>query len=243
MSATSRNLVIGAGGAIGTAVAEALASPDQRLLTVSRSGALTLSAEVPHTHLQCDYSPEAIAHSAARIADQAGALRRVVICNGRLHDKGIWPEKRIEDIRPAALQAIFNSNALLPMQWLQALAPALKGSDPCVVAVLSARIGSISDNALGGWYGYRMSKAALNMGLQTAAIEFGRRAKNVRLLAFHPGTTDSALSTPFQGSVPPDKLFSPAFVADRLLAAMVGAASQPAGQAQFLDWQGKTIPW
>lgn len=241
MASPPTNLVIGASGAIGSAVAAALAATSHPLITVSRQPALAMQFDGPHRHLQCDYSGEAIARCVASL-DQA-ALGRVVICNGRLHDNPIWPEKRLEELTSEAMQALFTSNAAVPLQWLQALLPAAKGKQPCVIAALSARIGSIGDNGLGGWYSYRMSKAALNMGLQTAAIEYGRRAKNARLLAFHPGTTDSALSAPFQASVPPEKLFSPDFVAQQLLRAMTEAESQPPGAARFVDWQGKTIPW
>jgi NAD(P)-dependent dehydrogenase (short-subunit alcohol dehydrogenase family) len=110
-----------------------------------------------------------------------------------------------------------------------------------VVAVLSARVGSIGDNRLGGWYGYRASKAALNMFLQTAAVEYARRARRVKLLAFHPGTTDTALSAPFQKNVAAGKLFTPDFVAQRLLGLM--DAAEPDGRLGFLDWAGKTVPW
>lgn len=241
MATPPANLVIGASGAIGSAVAAALAATANPLITISRQPTLALPLTGSHRHLQCDYSAEAIHRCAANL-DQ-GELGRVVICNGRLHDQNIWPEKRLEDLNTEAMQALFTSNTMVPMQWLQALLPAVKSEQPCVIAALSARIGSISDNGLGGWYSYRMSKAALNMGLQTAAIEYGRRAKNVRLLAFHPGTTDSALSAPFQASVPPEKLFSPDVVARQLLNAMNAATTRPPGQAHFVDWQGKPIPW
>ncbi|HBO11481.1 MAG TPA: short-chain dehydrogenase, partial [Halieaceae bacterium] len=109
------------------------------------------------------------------------------------------------------------------------------------VAVLSARVGSIGDNRLGGWYGYRASKAALNMLLRSAAVELGRRAPSVALLAFHPGTTDTALSKPFQARVPADKLFPPARVADALLARMDAARAD--GELHFVDYAGEPIPW
>ena len=115
------------------------------------------------------------------------------------------------------------------------------GKQSCVVTTFSARIGSIEDNRLGGWYSYRASKAALNMLLKTAAIEYQRVAKGVRFLVFHPGTTDTPLSKPFQKFVSKDKLFTPEFVADQLLTIVEQQASE--SNIQFLDWDGKAIPW
>ena len=109
------------------------------------------------------------------------------------------------------------------------------------MAALSARVGSIGDNHLGGWYAYRSSKAALNMMLRTLSIEYGRRVKNVKIISFHPGTTDTALSKPFQASVPSDKLFTPEFVAGRLYGIM--AEAEIDGQLSYLDWDNKAIPW
>jgi len=124
---------------------------------------------------------------------------------------------------------------------LKLLHPILKGKQRCVVAALSARVGSINDNHLGGWYAYRSSKAALNMMLRTLSIEYARRVKNVKLIAFHPGTTDTALSKPFQTSVPAEKLFTTEFVAARLCRIMHDAEID--GQLSYLDWDNKSIPW
>jgi NAD(P)-dependent dehydrogenase (short-subunit alcohol dehydrogenase family) len=132
-------------------------------------------------------------------------------------------------------------NALLPMLWLQALARGLGRKQDCVIAALSARVGSIGDNRLGGWYSYRASKAALNMLLQTAAVELARRAPATKLIAFHPGTTDTPLSRPFQSGVPAARLFTPDFVAEKLLAIMDQTTAD--GTLSYLDWDGQTITW
>jgi NAD(P)-dependent dehydrogenase (short-subunit alcohol dehydrogenase family) len=129
----------------------------------------------------------------------------------------------------------------VPALWLKSLLKVLKGSQDCIVAALSARVGSIGDNHLGGWYAYRASKSALNMILKTAAIEYGRRAKNVKLIAFHPGTTDTELSKPFQAAVPKEKLFTPSFVAERL--AMIMDEAVVDGELSYLDWKGQAIDW
>jgi NAD(P)-dependent dehydrogenase (short-subunit alcohol dehydrogenase family) len=102
-------------------------------------------------------------------------------------------------------------------------------------------VGSISDNRLGGWYSYRCSKAALNMFMKTAAIEFGRRFPRVKLVALHPGTTDTALSRPFQRRVAPEKLFTPEFVAGRLAAVLEEV--KPDRELSFLAWDGSEVDW
>lgn len=231
-------LVIGASSAIASALIQALSARQYQVVAVSRRAA---NGDHPDVRwLQCDYSPAQIADTVAALRDKPLTWRRVFICNGVLHDEAM-PEKRLEDLSLETLEARLRSNSIVPMLWLQALLPILRGKTPCHIAVLSARIGSIGDNQLGGWYSYRASKAALNMLLKTAAIECSRRAKNLKFIAFHPGTTDTPLSAPFQASVPEDKLFSPAFVAEQLLALCDNCPVD--GQLSYLDWAGKAIDW
>ncbi|REL34577.1 SDR family NAD(P)-dependent oxidoreductase [Thalassotalea euphylliae] len=169
-------------------------------------------------------------------------LSEIIICNGILHSEDFMPEKKIEAFEPSAFDQVLSANTLTPLRWLQALMPYLEHYQaPCFVTVMSARIGSISDNQLGGWYSYRMSKAALNMAVKCLAIEASRRAKHVKFILFHPGTTDTPLSKPFQRNVRKDKLFTPAFVATQLLSAKHHVELD--GQASYLDWQHKVIPW
>lgn len=192
--------------------------------------------------LSCDYSDDAIAGCGRRLAEHRGVVERVAICTGLLHDAMLKPEKRIEDLCGDAMLASLRANTVVPALWLQALLPVLaRGEEECVVAALSARVGSIGDNRLGGWYSYRAGKAALNMVLQSAAVEFARRAQRVKLLAFHPGTTDTALSKPFQANLPAEKLFTPEFVAQRLTAVMNHAVVD--GRLDFIDWDGQPIVW
>ena len=182
-----------------------------------------------------------MADVATQLAPYAGTMSRVCICHGILHNDSLWPEKRLEDINGDALHEIFHANTVIPTLWLKLLHPVLTGKQRCVVATLSARVGSIGDNRMGGWYAYRASKSALNMMLKTIAVEYARRIKNVKLISFHPGTTDTALSKPFQASVRKESLFSTVFVADRLAEIMEHAEVD--GQLSYLDWDGKTIPW
>ncbi|HDO1313142.1 SDR family NAD(P)-dependent oxidoreductase [Aeromonas veronii] len=234
-------VVIGASGGIGAAlVTHWLTAGVGPVIAISRQPA-PAGASSPALHwLCCDYSDEQMAPAVARIAELAPRPHRVVICNGILHQGEIQPEKRLEAINLDAMTRLYQTNALLPLRWISQLLP-LFGREPCTLAVFSARVGSIGDNRAGGWYGYRASKAALNMLLKCAAIELARRAPGVKLLAFHPGTVDTPLSRPFHANVPPGNVQSPELVADHLINLM--NRLQPDGELSFLDWQGKPIEW
>lgn len=170
-------------------------------------------------------------------------LRPQLIVNaaGILHDDGLAPEKRIEDLDAAALQRVFAVNAFAPVLLLQALRPLLPREGKVVFAAISARVGSIGDNRLGGWYAYRASKAALNQFIRTAAIELKRRNRNAIVAALHPGTTDTALSKPFQARVPADRLFSVEQTAGYLLDVIDGLDESDSGG--FFAWDGTAIEW
>ncbi|WP_394205163.1 SDR family NAD(P)-dependent oxidoreductase [Shewanella waksmanii] len=231
-------IVIGASSDIAEAVITKLAC-QQKVIAISRQRLVHPDTNV--CDWQCDYSQSDIAAKIELLANVAGNINRVYIFNGVLHHSSHFPEKRLEDIDPEAMLSSFQSNSIVPMLWLKYLLPVLAGGQTCSVSVMSARVGSIGDNRLGGWYSYRASKAALNMLMQTAGIEYARRAKNVALLCFHPGTTDTALSKPFQSNVPTGKLFSTDFVAQQLL--YVSEHVHPICGAHFLDWQGKKVDW
>ncbi len=241
----STALIIGASGGLGSALCQRWLQDEEidSVIAVSRN-ALPEQEQIAlkTTHLmQCDYSETAIAETCEKIDELTDSITHVCICNGILHDGDHWPEKRIEEINARAMQDIFTINSVIPILWLKALAPVLTGKTDCVIAVFSARIGSIGDNRSGGWYSYRASKAALNMLLKTAAIEYARRAKNVKLIAFHPGTTDTYLSKPFQRSVKSENLFSAEFVADHLVEIMKHQAID--GELSYIDWENKAIVW
>ncbi|PZO42318.1 MAG: cell-cell signaling protein, partial [Phormidesmis priestleyi] len=119
--------------------------------------------------------------------------------------------------------------------------PLLSHKSPSLFATISAKVGSIGDNHLGGWYGYRASKAALNMFLRTAAIEYSRRSPQTTLVMLHPGTTDTQLSKPFQKAVPPEKLFSTERTVRQLIAVM--SALTIADSGEFFSWDGSRLPW
>ncbi|TWX69977.1 SDR family NAD(P)-dependent oxidoreductase [Colwellia sp. C1TZA3] len=246
---TEQTLIIGANSDIGKAIAAQIqASENTGLILISRD--LTPPNSVPSDLIAAnvtkisvkDYQAESIDQAVAELAQHKHApITRVFVCNGILHNDHIKPEKRLEDFDSQAFMEIMTSNSLTPMLWIQKLTPLLTGKSPCKFVLFSARVGSISENRLGGWYSYRASKAALNMIVKTASIELARRAKNIKLIAFHPGTTDTPLSKPFQKNVPANKLFSPEFVAKQLLDIV---ENTPLDQtASYLDWQGEAINW
>ncbi|QDP01907.1 SDR family NAD(P)-dependent oxidoreductase [Thalassotalea sp. PS06] len=246
-------LIIGANSAIAHAIAEQILEQpgNHALLRVSRSSL----PEIPQTQSgastvsdwQSDYSEQSIEAICSNIVATGMHIDAVFICNGVLHGNFVnqgshtdfFPEKKLEDVSPAALSHVLQSNAMLPLLWLQNLIPLFATNHPCKVVCFSARVGSINDNRLGGWYSYRASKAALNMLLKTVSVEFSRRFKKVKLIAFHPGTTDTHLSKPFQANVPAGKLFTPKFVASQLLDIVQSVDFD--GQLSYLDWNNNPI--
>jgi NAD(P)-dependent dehydrogenase (short-subunit alcohol dehydrogenase family) len=239
-------LVIGASSSIARATIEGLlrSHADLLVVAVSRSSAPYELDERCHW-FKCSYGDGEIGQTLREIAELPGAISKVFICNGLLHSSEIFPEKRVEDIDRESLHAVFEANAVVPMLWVKSLKLLLRGPKPAVICVLSARVGSISDNKKGGWYAYRASKAALNMFLKTSAIEFARVAPRLQFIAFHPGTTDTPLSSPFQANVPADRLFSPNFVANKMIQIVEKHISSEtgAGEAHFLAWDGSTVSW
>ncbi len=245
-------VVQGASRGIGLALVEAL-STDPRFATIvaccrTPSAAVDLNGlakqadgkvRVRAVDVTCEDSVRAL----GEFLDEAGLAPSLVLnVSGLLHDGDqLQPEKRLEDLKLAQLERVFAVNALGPALVLRELLPRMARTDKAVFAAFSARVGSISDNRLGGWYAYRASKAALNQLMRTAAIEARRRFKNVVLAALHPGTTDTGLSRPFQANVPEGKLFSPAFVAERLLAVIEQVQIDDSGQ--FFAWNGERIDW
>ena len=154
-----------------------------------------------------------------------------------LHTPQFQPEKRLVQLHYAQMQATFSANAFGPALVLAHFAPLLD-KQRGVLAVLSAKVGSIGDNRLGGWYSYRASKAALNMFLKTAAIEVARSQPCAVLVAMHPGTVDSALSKPFRGA----EIGRPApLAAAQMLEVLEGL--EPADTGGFFSYSGDPLPW
>jgi NAD(P)-dependent dehydrogenase (short-subunit alcohol dehydrogenase family) len=233
-------LIVGATGAIGGALsARAVDSGRfEQVFGSSRGGTSTPSGATP---LILDLEDETtIADAAAQLA-KAPALRLLIVATGVLQGDGFTPEKGLKALDPSAMARLFALNTIGPAMVLKHFAPLLARDGKAVLAVLSARVGSLEDNRLGGWHSYRASKAALNMILRNAAIEVSRSRPEAVCLALHPGTVDSSLSAPFQKGVPAEKLFSPERSADCLIATI--DARGPADSGGFFDWRNTAIAW
>lgn len=213
-----RDIVVGGGsGAIDAAFAAELARkyPNACISSLSRTG--SRSSDVRIRTVRVDYLDEASLRNASERVGQYGPVDLVIAAGGILHQSGMMPEKSLRDLSADKLLTLYSANTVGPALMAKHFPPLMSRGRRAVFAALSARVGGISDNRLGGWYSYRASKAALNMIIRSASIEMGRRNPQAVVVGLHPGTVDSALSRPFQGNVGPDKLFSPQFAVIRML--------------------------
>ncbi|SIS17373.1 NAD(P)-dependent dehydrogenase, short-chain alcohol dehydrogenase family [Aquipseudomonas alcaligenes] len=244
-------LVAGASRGIGLALTTQLLERAEvaRVFAVARhapASADLLALQARHGSrlqlLACDLRNEAaVAALASQLLAQTARLHLLLCSVGILQEDAARAEKSLTQLSLEGLMASFNSNCFAPILLLKHLLPLLRGKHPCSVAALSARVGSIGDNRLGGWYSYRASKAALNQLLHTASIELKRLNPQSCVLSLHPGTTDTELSRPFQAKIAADSLFSPEFAARCLLQQV--AEHGPEDSGSFWAWDGQQIPW
>lgn len=225
LKSTERTLIIGSNGTIGSALADHV-SDRTHLFTLSRDNT--------------DYSDSSLAMHSAQLS-QEGMFRYVICCIGALHNERIMPEKSLKQLSRDTLQEYFLINSILPALCLKHFSSLLDKDKSSTFIVLSAMVGSISDNKLGGWYGYRSSKAALNMLVKTASIEVARSNKMAALAVVHPGTTQGALSKPFSSGVSKDKYYSAAESAARIWSLIHSIEAEQSGQ--FFNWDGTTLAW
>jgi NAD(P)-dependent dehydrogenase (short-subunit alcohol dehydrogenase family) len=219
----ARTLLIGATGGIGRALARALAARGDTVTGLSRADGLDLTDE---------------ASIAARIGALAAPYDTVLVATGALEIGGHTPEKTLRALDPQALKAQFALNATGPALVLKHALRLMPRDRPARFAALSARVGSIGDNRLGGWYAYRAAKAALNQLIHTAAVEVARTHPQAVVVCLHPGTVATRFTEKYLGThpaVPPEE------AAAHLLAVLGGLT--PADTGGFFDWQGKTVPW
>ncbi len=221
-------VVIGASGGIGAALEAALIDEGIAVQGFARSG-----TGDRHIDLEDEAS---IAAAAGRIT---GSPTLVVVATGLLHDGERGPEKAMRDLDPVWMARNFAINAIGPALVAKHVLPLMPKSGRMVFAVLSARVGSISDNKLGGWYGYRASKAAVNQLVRTLAIEDKRRNSSGIVVALHPGTVDTGLSRPFQANVSPGRLFKPDRAAVQLLDVIDGLRAPDSGK--LFAWDGVEV--
>lgn len=233
--------VIGASGGIGSAFCDALAA-DTAIGTVHAfSRVATSSAGTPVSCYPLDITDEKSIKKAAEQCTQEAPLDLVIVATGILHRDGLRPEKAMTELDHENMLDVFKINSVGPALVAKHFLPRMSKENKTVFAALSARVGSIADNRLGGWTSYRASKAALNMTLRTLSIEHGRRWPEAVVVALHPGTVDTALSKPYSSRVPAEKLFAPETAAEQLLKVIDGLVPEDSGG--FFAWNGQEIPF
>tara|TARA_R110002167_G_scaffold116338_13_gene291410 strand:- start:122 stop:856 length:735 start_codon:yes stop_codon:yes gene_type:complete len=242
---SNRVLIIGSSGGIAQALVSVLLSDSSvnSIHTVSRSESQLKDQRLQHHQINSVNEDEVA--SLVKKLQQYGTFSLIVCCIGTLHggeqDKKFKPEKRLESLNAETMLRYFHTNTLAPMNWLKHIVNLVPKDQTSHSVFFTARVASIEDNYLGGWYGYRASKAALNMLIKTAQVELLRRSPKAVLVSYHPGTVDTALSKPFQKNVPAGKLFTPEFTVAQLLKILPTLTEEEA--PHYIDWQAETIAW
>lgn len=231
-------VIIGASGALGNALVTQLSRDSNGCVHAVARRPLTFhqSNIIPHkVDLSCEESLQALAQRCSEYQ----SIDVVIVAIGLLHNESVQPEKSLRQLNASNLQQLYMTNAILPLLVAKYFLPKMTLDNLNVFAALSARVGSVSDNRLGGWYGYRASKAALNMLIKNAAIEQRRRNKNSIVVTLHPGTVNSRLSQPYQRGLDAGQLFSPCDAANKLVAVMDKLTTEDTGKC--FDWKGEEI--
>lgn len=223
-------VVFGFSGGVGSAILSALTEANHFKTTVGFSR---------HSPIPIELTNEGSLAQAVEAASALGNIRLAIDATGFLHNQDRGPEKTWRDLDADRLAHAFAINAIGPALLMKHLLPRLPRSGKSVFATLSARVGSIGDNGLGGWYGYRASKAALNQIVRTASIELARRSPEAICVALHPGTVATGLSAPF--AKPGPDVQAPDHAAKSLLAVINQLGVEDSGG--FFDWRGKRVPW
>ena len=221
----SNVLVIGSNGTIGSALVTEF-EQSYEVITLSRE----------HTN----YQESNLIQIAKEFASEL-KFQYIVCCIGTLHDSMVQPEKSLRKVDAEGLQHYFYVNSILPILLIKHFSPLLDKQTNSCFACLSAMVGSTRDNCLGGWYGYRASKAALNSLIKTASIEVQRSNKKAALIAIHPGTTIGDLSAPFVKNIDSKKYYTPQQSAQRIKSVIESIT--PSQTGSFFNWDGTTIPW
>ncbi|WP_394692306.1 SDR family NAD(P)-dependent oxidoreductase [Hyphobacterium sp.] len=235
-----RAVVFGASGGIGAAMVAALAD-DPRCAGLWAGARNAPENDDKITGFAFDLSDEASIEAAAEAIGQDGPVHLVLVTTGILHTDTFGPERSWRELDAATMAEVFALNTIGPALIAKHLLDLMPRDEAAIFAALSARVGSIGDNRLGGWHSYRSSKAALNMLIRNFAIELGRKRKQAICVGLHPGTVDTGLSEPFQRGVPEGKLFTPEYSAEKLLGVLSGLEASDSGQA--FAWDGQVIAW
>lgn len=253
-------IVTGANGAIGQALIKCLLMMPNviKIYTISRTASVNtaFNENAPHKviHCICDITNsnhlQQLNHrlykdkvSINMVFNTVGVLHQLSEYHFNTHQakNKLIPEKSLAQLSLESLQTSCLINAFAPILFIQSILPYIPKEVPVWVASLSARIGSITDNQLGGWYSYRAAKSAQNQLFKTLSIELNRTHKQAICLQLHPGTVDSKLSQPFQNNITKEKLFTPEYSAKQLLAVIASKSIKDTGS--FWDWNNQPIPW
>jgi len=232
-------VILGASGGIGSAIAMECATrfPQADIIgTYHRHRPEFYQPRLEWTSL--DVTDE---NDYQNLSSKLSSIDWIINCVGFLHDDKRGPEKSIRSFDHSFFSKNISLNTLPTLLSAQLLGPLLKDSANAKFVTISAKVGSIEDNKLGGWYSYRASKAALNMVLKCLSIEWKRTIPHVTVLALHPGTTDTNLSKPFQTNVPSGRLFTPSAVASDLVDLIENSSTDQSGH--FLSYSGEQLPW
>lgn len=234
-----RAAVFGASGGIGRAIVDVLEADDRCAIIHAGSRTPISSTSVKTRPFIFDLEDDWSVDGATSLIAADGGLDLVIVATGRLHGPGLQPEKTMRSLAANALREAFMINTIGPALIAKQVLPRLPRERRSLFAVLSARVGSISDNRLGGWHSYRASKAALNMLVRTLAIEHCRTHPQSVCVALHPGTVDTRLSKPFQTGLAAKRLFSPSLAANQLLGVLDDL--KPDCSGRLFSWDGQEI--
>lgn len=232
-------LIAGANGGIGNALGNELAARGHVLQSISRSAEQPLWSKL---HLVANTSDEASIELISNwLKEKSDKLDLVIQCAGFLSGKTIKPEKSLPNFDEKNFIDLLKINLFSHINLAKAVSSVISVNNVPNWVSISARVGSIEDNRSGGWYSYRMSKTALNMFIRNLKIEWRRISKSSCVVSLHPGTTDTALSKPFQKRIPENKLYNPSLSAERI--ANIVENLTPKQSGQFLNWDGTTLPF
>lgn len=234
-------LVIGGSSAIASATIELLLQSNENVEIHCVSRNIIDSSRVQQTYRVDNYSKSVIDSLCCTLVSQNHQFDAVLIFNGQLYTQNFMPEKKVSQFNELYLDELIASNVLPHLFWYSHLHTLIPKETESKILVLSARIGSISDNRSGGWYSYRMTKAMLNMATKCYSIELARTHPKAKILLFHPGTTDTPLSHPFQKNIPKNKLFEPEYTAQCISNLL--NTSYESTHIEYLDWQQQPIEW
>ena len=233
---TNKNiLIIGSSGGIGKAFIDVYKKQDINNKIVGLSRLDKEDQEFLDAHFFIDLEDEQLIENAANEAKTYGPYQLIIVATGALHGDDFSPEKSYKQISAKNLKKVFNINTFGPALIGKYFIPLLDNQNPSVLSFLSARVGSISDNKLGGWHAYRASKAALNMLIKNFSIELNRTNKLAKVIGLHPGTVDTRLSKPFQRNVPENKLFTPEFAASSMASVISNLHDNESGSIFAFD--------